>query len=129
MNSTDTTALSVNALQIILNLKITKPKIDIIFQSLPCIRLFFKLCDKYEIYKYITLLKSFDSCGTDKITNKHIKLIKNYISEPLVHVINLILSTGIFPETFKSAIILPIYKTGSKLHLSNYRPISLLSNL
>ena len=39
------------------------------------------------------------------------------------------MSTGIHPDLLKIAKTIPIYKKGSKLVTSNYRPISLLSNL
>ena len=42
---------------------------------------------------------------------------------------NLYFSSGIFPDKLKIAKILPVFKKGSKLECSNYRPISLLSNL
>ena len=42
---------------------------------------------------------------------------------------NLSFSSGIFPDKLKIAKILPVLKKGSKLECSNYRPISLLSNL
>ena len=36
-------------------------------------------------------------------------------------------STGLVPDQFKIANVIPIYKSGSKIVLNNYRPISLLS--
>jgi len=37
------------------------------------------------------------------------------------------LTTGIFPERYKFAIVRPIYNKGGKKEISNYRPISLLT--
>ena len=36
---------------------------------------------------------------------------------------------GVFPSALKIAKIISVYKKDSKLDFSNYRPISLLSNL
>ena len=37
--------------------------------------------------------------------------------------------TGIFPLILKSAKLVPVFKKDAKLDYSNYRPISLLSNI
>ena len=37
--------------------------------------------------------------------------------------------TGIFPSALKTAKVVPAFKKDSKLNYSNYRPISLLSNI
>ena len=58
-------------------------------------------------------------------------LIKNsfdLISEPLMQLINLSLTTGVFPDKLKIAKVIPIYKAENRENFSNYRPISLLSN-
>ena len=39
------------------------------------------------------------------------------------------LTTGVHPDLLKIAKTIPIFKKSSKLNTSNYRPISLLSNL
>ena len=36
---------------------------------------------------------------------------------------------GIFPDSLKTALIVPIYKKGEPLDVNNYRPISILSVL
>ena len=37
--------------------------------------------------------------------------------------------TGVFPDSLKIAKVIPIHKKESKLIVSNYQPISILSNL
>lgn len=65
--------------------------------------------------------------GPNSIPVPILKMIKNMISKPLLHVFNLSFSQGKFPDSFKIAKVTPIFKNGSKLTVSNYRPISLLS--
>src|SRR6266404_836841 len=50
------------------------------------------------------------------------------IAMPLSFIINLIFSTGIFPDALKISEIIPIYKADDPKLVSNYRPISLLPN-
>ena len=51
------------------------------------------------------------------------------ILEPLAHCINLSLTTGVVPKMAKIAKVIPIFKSGDKKIMSNYRPISLLPTL
>ena len=37
--------------------------------------------------------------------------------------------TGVFPSVLKTAKVVPVFKKDSKLDYSNYRPISLMSNI
>ena len=57
-----------------------------------------------------------------------IKKSIDLIVEPLVNVINLSLSKGVFPSKLKIAKIIPIFKTGNQSFFTNYRPILLLTN-
>ena len=43
-----------------------------------------------------------------------------------MHIFNLSLSTGIFPDKLKIAKVSPIFKNGEKDLFTNYRPISVL---
>ena len=58
-----------------------------------------------------------------------LKLLKNDISSQLADIFNISFSTGVFPTILKVAKVVPVYKKDSKLDFSNYRPISLLSNI
>ena len=51
------------------------------------------------------------------------------IAAPLTHICNLSFSQGVFPDKFKTAKILPIFKCDDSSLFSNYRPISILSCL
>jgi retron-type reverse transcriptase len=60
--------------------------------------------------------------SVDFITNFSLTL-----SRPLSHVFSLSLSTGIVPSQLKIAKVIPIFKSGNKSIMDNYRPISLLN--
>jgi len=52
-----------------------------------------------------------------------IKLLDDRALEPLVHIINNIINTGIVPVSFKIAIITPIHKKDNPSKAENYKPI------
>jgi len=57
-----------------------------------------------------------------------IKLSYNFILPHLIALINLIISTAVFPQIWKQSKIIPIYKgSGNKQDFNNFRPIALLS--
>ena len=47
--------------------------------------------------------------------------------EPLTHLINLSLRSGVFPSELKLAKVVPIFKAGDTSAINNYRPIFVLS--
>lgn len=80
------------------------------------------------IQDIISNLKN-SSGAKDGITMKILKLVAPVVAPALSHLCNLCLRQGIFPSAFKSATIVPIFKSGNPFIFSNYRPISLLSTL
>ena len=48
------------------------------------------------------------------------------IKIPLLKIINQSLASGIFPNSFKKALVIPIHKQGDSHTFTNYRPNSLL---
>lgn len=85
--------------------------------------------DEPEVEKLIKQLKSNKAPGLDNIGANTLKESVGYIVKPLTYLINKSLENGIFPESLKIAVIKPLHKSGDKRELSNYRPISLLSNI
>ena len=81
-----------------------------------------------EIENIIKLLKPKNSSGYDGISTKLIKLSSLFISSPLTYICNKSLSSGIFPDRMKYAVVKLLFKKGDKSEASNYRPISILSS-
>ena len=82
-----------------------------------------------EITKIIQKLDTNKAAGGDNISCKVVKTIAKYISEPLACILNNCIATATFPDKFKIADVIPILKSGDPENTTNYRPISLISNL
>lgn len=81
-----------------------------------------------EILKCIRSLKNNKACGNDDIINEYIKNTSNIMMPLYNSFFNLILETGILPDTWLEGIIRPIYKhKGDSSQPENYRPITILS--
>ena len=87
-----------------------------------------KYATTYEIDKILKSLCSKNSYGYDGISYKILKLCASFIISPLTYMCNAVLSTGVFLDRLKYALVKPIYKKGNKQEMSNYRPISLLTS-
>jgi hypothetical protein len=88
--------------------------------------IFLNPVDVNEMSKLINALKTKKSPGEDLVTARILKAIYPFIVTTLVHVANLMLSSGIFPETLKCALIIPIPKITKTTEPKDFRPISLL---
>ena len=86
----------------------------------------FRPVSKVEIERYLKSIKRNKSTGTDNLPPCLLKDAAHTISAPLTHLINLSLQTGLFPNDWKLAKIVPIYKSGSHSNFDNYGPISVL---
>ena len=80
-----------------------------------------------EIEDVISCLDTSKSVGPNSIPNQIIQEVKKSISTPLANIFNSSFSSGICPNFLKFSKVIPIFKKDSKLIISNYRPISLLS--
>ena len=66
------------------------------------------------------------ACGTDNISARIITECADQLVTPLTKICNLSVTSGVFPERWKQANIIPLYKKGNKKDPSNYRSVSLL---
>ena len=82
---------------------------------------------KQEILNEIHRLKPGKAAGNDGIKPDIIKECAETLIDPLTHLYNLSFQTGVFPDIWKIAKVIPIFKKGDRTDEDNYRPISLLS--
>ena len=81
--------------------------------------------DITEVSDTIKSLKD-SSSGPDGISSEIVKQSLQCIVQPLTHVANLSLEQGVFPDEMKVAKVIPLFKSGEKTSVNNFRPISLL---
>ena len=79
-----------------------------------------------SVLKALPIGKATDPGG---INNCVLRELAHELSSPLFSLFNQSLSVGIVPDIWKEAHMCPIPKGGDKKAVSNYRPISLLSNI
>lgn len=85
--------------------------------------------DEMEVMNVVAKFKTKNSSGYDNISAKVLKDIVGAIAKPITTLINRSLVEGTFPKALKHAKIIPVYKSKEKDLLTNYRPISLISNI
>ena len=81
---------------------------------------------EYEGEVIFSALQNKLSSGIDGIRNLIAKVSSFTIVPFLKKLIELSFKSGCFPTALTQAVVYPLYKAGSKLDVSNYRPISLL---
>ena len=82
--------------------------------------------DPSTVIDVVRKLKPKTSSGHDDISTKLVKETIIDIIQPLTHIINRSLNTGIVPDQLKIAKVIPVFKSSDMDQLKNYRPISLL---
>jgi len=86
-------------------------------------------CKTIDSSDVLNIINSLDTAaGLDRVTVKILKHASKYIVDPLIFIYNLSIKQCIFPDKLKIADIKPIFKSGDKTNMNNYRPISMLSN-
>lgn len=86
------------------------------------------LISSETILESINKIKSANTAGNDEIPMFLVKDCRHIIVEPLSIIYNLSLKTCVFPNIWKKAKTCPIFKSGEKSLVLNYRPIAILNN-
>jgi hypothetical protein len=79
-----------------------------------------------EVHKILSHLDVAKATGPDGIGCKLLREAAPCISAPLARIFNYSLSQAQFPDMWKLAHVVPLYKKGDANDVTNYRPVSLL---
>ena len=74
-----------------------------------------------ELISIISKLKNNKSTGPDNIGSKLVKDNVSVLVDPLIHLFNLSITTGVVPDKLKLAKVIPVYKNkGEIISPGNY---------
>ena len=78
------------------------------------------------VFKFLSSLKSSKATGLDGISAKYLKMFAPYITDSMLKLCNVSIAEGQFPDTWKIARVIPLFKKGSDADVNNHRPVSIL---
>ncbi|XP_063707697.1 uncharacterized protein LOC134836418, partial [Culicoides brevitarsis] len=67
--------------------------------------------------------------GPDGIHAAFLKKTADVIVDPLLNIFNMSLNKGYFPKNWRSSIVVPIFKSGDRSKIENYRGIAILNTI
>ena len=82
-----------------------------------------------DIYTELSELNPSKGPGPDGIHPVFLKNCAFVLARPLLLIFNESLKCGLFPGFWKTSFVVPIYKSGERSDVKNYRPISLISTI
>ena len=86
----------------------------------------FRPVTKAKVLRNLNNLKASKSAGPDNLPPRLLKDAAEALAGPLTHLINLSFKHSTFPKRLKIAKVIPLFKSGPRKNLDNYRPISIL---
>ena len=82
-----------------------------------------------DVYNALKHLKKSGTRDLDGLDTKILRLAEPVITTSLTYVFNLCITKSAFPNAFKIAKVIPLYKSGDSSNPSNYIPVSIVSVL
>ena len=80
-----------------------------------------------EVLQLLKYIRTDKSLGPDRMFPRLLHEAREEIAEPPAWIFMSSLSTGMVPEDWREANVVPLFKKGSQDSLGNYRPVSLTS--
>ena len=77
-----------------------------------------------ELYNAIMSFNNYKSPGYHNIPAYFLRNAANILAFPLSILVNFSFERGCFPNCLKTAMVIPLYKSGDKTLANNYQPIS-----
>jgi len=87
---------------------------------------FLKKIESSDILDIINSFKDDTAAGLNKVSLKIVRHISKFVVHSVAYILSI--AQNIFPESLRVADVKPLFKSGDKLSMNNYRPISMLSN-
>ncbi|XP_063923008.1 uncharacterized protein LOC135137316 [Zophobas morio] len=82
-------------------------------------------CDILDAVKKVS---SNFTMGPDNVPAFLVKDCISCLCEPLCYLFNLIIAEAAYPNKWKSTKVIPVFKSGVRNNIENYRPIAIVSN-
>ena len=82
--------------------------------------------DRGLVHLYVTEIDTTKSSGIDYISSRCLKEALIALNTQISYLFDISVKSGIFPDLWKIATVVPLFKGGQKEDVSNYRPVSLL---
>lgn len=82
-----------------------------------------------DVSSILSKLDENKNGGPDHIPNFFWKNIRDQIAIPLSSIFSKSINSGKFPDKFKEAYLMPIFKKGDSSLIVNYRPVSMLNTI
>ena len=79
-----------------------------------------------EVMKLIRGIEVMKASGLDKLSAGVCKDAFLVLGQQLTHLFNCSLRSTLFPDSWKTAKVIPLFKGGDREEVGNYRPVSLL---
>ena len=85
-----------------------------------------KCTDPSRVFSLLSKLCKSKATGLGMISARLLRECADLIADPMCSIFNQSIRSGIFPQEWKCAKVIPLFKEGNHSDLNNYRPISIV---